>query len=182
MEQNPTVIKTSIEGLFLINRPVFSDDRGFFKEVARLSEINIGLGSQFNIAQINHSHSEKNVLRGIHAAPWNKLIYVASGKVQCAITDLRPDSPTFLRFESFILGEDNRTALFVSKFLGNAYAVLSDAADYFYFTDQEWEAGKEKSVIWNDPMINIPWQTSNPILSEKDKANITAKELFPDKF
>lgn len=176
------VKKTSIDGLFLIQRQTISDDRGFFKEVARLSEINTALGSQFNIAQINHSHSQKNVLRGIHAAPWNKLIYVASGKVQCAIVDLRPDSPTFLRFESFILGEDNRSALFVSKFLGNSYAVLSETADYFYFTDQGWEPGKEKSVVWNDPMINIPWQVSDPVLSDRDSTNITVKELFPDKF
>lgn len=182
MDQLPSVKKTSIGGLFLIQRQAISDDRGFFKEVARLSEINQFLGEPFNIVQINHSHSEKNVLRGIHAAPWNKLIYVASGKVQCAIADLRPDSPTFLRFESFILGEDNRSALFVSKFLGNSYAVLSETADYFYFTDQEWKKGKEKSVIWNDPMINIPWQVTDPILSDRDKANITVKELFPEKF
>lgn len=182
MDQTAEIKKTSIEGLFLIQRQAVTDERGFFKEVARLSEINESLGSQFNIAQINHSHSEKNVLRGIHIAPWNKLIYVASGKVQCAIADLRPDSPTFLRFESFILGEGNNSALFVSKFLGNSYAVLSDFADYFYFTDQEWKAGLEKSVIWNDPMINIPWQVTGPILSSRDKNNKTVKELFPDKF
>lgn len=182
MDQVSTIKKTSIEGLLLIQRQAISDDRGFFKEVARLSEINESLGTQFNIAQINHSHSEKNVLRGIHMAPWNKLIYVSFGKVQCAIVDLRPDSPTFLRFESFILGEDNNNALFVSKFLGNSYAVLSDKADYFYFTDQEWEAGKEKSIVWNDPMINIPWQVTDPILSQRDQSNITVKDLFPEKF
>lgn len=182
MEETPQIKPTSIDGLFLISRPTFSDDRGFFKEIGRTSEINQAIGSEFKIAQINHSYSVKNVLRGIHIAPWNKLIYVVTGKVQCAIVDTRPDSPTFLRFESFILGEDNRQALFVSKLLGNSYAVLSDSAHYFYFTDQEWEIGKEKSIVWNDPMINIPWQVENPIISERDKTNITIKDLFPDKF
>lgn len=177
-----SIIRTSIEGLFLIERQELSDDRGFFKEVARMSEISEAIGSPFTVAQINHSHSEKNVLRGIHIAPWNKLIYVATGKVQCAIVDMRPQSPTFLRFESFILGEENKNALFVSKFLGNSYAVLSEKTNYFYFTDQEWEAGREKSIVWNDPMINIPWKVTEPILSERDKSNQTVRELFPDKF
>ncbi len=168
-----TITKTSIPGLVLIKRPTNEDDRGFFREPARIREMEEVTGIKFNVAQMNHARSSKNTLRGIHIAPWNKLIYVTRGKVQSVLVDLRENSQTYKKYESFIVGDENRTSIFIPKGVGNSYLVLSDNADYIYLTDEEWSPGREYGVAWNDPTLNIPWQLDGePVLSEKDKDNL----------
>lgn len=174
-----TIHQTTINGLLRIERPTFPDDRGFFKETVRRAELEAVLGYPFNIVQMNHARSTKDSLRGIHAAPWNKLIYVTAGKVQAVIIDFRKDSPTFGKYESFILGEDNKSSIFIPVGCGNSYLVLSETADYTYLTDQEWAPNKEYGIAWDDPTINVKWElTGEPRLSEKDKHNPTFKEHF----
>jgi len=173
-------IKTfEIEGLLEINRPSFSDNRGFFKETVRIPHVNALLSEEFKVVQVNHARSEKNSLRGIHIAPWNKLIYVPRGKVQSVIVDLRKDSKTFRKHQSFIIGEDNRASLFVPKGCGNSYLVLSSEADYTYLTDQEWVPNLEYGISWDDPDLGIEWKIDGDVvLSEKDKENPSFKSLF----
>ncbi len=183
MEQNSPITKTSISGLILIQRPTFPDERGFFRESARIAEIEEAAGVSFDIAQANHARCSKNTLRGIHVAPWNKLIYVPRGSVQEVVVDLREGSPTFGEYESFIIGDENRSSIFIPKGCGNAYLVLSEEADYMYLTDLEWEPNKEIGVAWNDPALGIAWEIEGePVLSSKDLNNPAAKEVFPNKF
>ena len=172
------VKKTEIEGILIINRPTFSDERGFFKETFRLGELEEAGGIKFNIVQQNHSRSLKGTLRGIHIAPWNKLVYCVSGEVQEVIVDLRADSQTFGKHISLTLGEDNKVAVFIPNGCGNAFQVLSDEADYTYLTDGYWEVGKELAVAWDEAQLNIKWSILPPILSEKDKQNSTIKEFL----
>ncbi|MFH1187194.1 MAG: dTDP-4-dehydrorhamnose 3,5-epimerase [Candidatus Levyibacteriota bacterium] len=178
--QNDEYIKTfEIEGLLEINRPTFPDDRGFFKETVRISHLNKLINKEFKIVQVNHARSFKNALRGIHIAPWNKLIYVTRGTVQAVIVDLRKDSKTFGKYQSFIIGEDNKASIFVPKGCGNAYLVLSSDADYTYLTDQEWAENMEHGIAWNDPDLNIDWKLDGePVLSDKDKDNASFKSLL----
>ena len=76
-------IKTyPIKDLLQISLPVFPDDRGFFKEVFRLSGVEQALSKPFLAKQVSHARSVKNTLRGIHVASWNKIVYVVKGKVQ----------------------------------------------------------------------------------------------------
>lgn len=177
-------IKTfEIKELLEITRPTFPDDRGFFKETVRIPAINNVLGYEFKLAQMNHSRSGKNSLRGIHAAPWNKIIYVTKGSVQSVIIDLRKDSSTFGKHQTFIIGEENKSSIFVPAGCGNSYLVLTEEADYTYLTDQEWAPNIEKSVAWNDPDLKIEWNLEvEPILSEKDRNNPPLREIFPEKF
>lgn len=183
MDQNSPITKTSIPGVLVIARQTFSDDRGFFREAVRIKEIEEATGIKFEIAQMNHARSSKNTLRGIHIALWNKLVYVLSGKVQQVVVDLRQDCETFGKYESFIIGDENRSSIFIPKGCGNSYLVLSDEADYTYLTDQEWEPNKEKGVAWNDPDLNIAWELEGEVvLSEKDQKNPPLKTVFPNKF
>ena len=121
-----TIKKTSISGLVIIKRPTNEDDRGFFREPVRIKEVEEATGITFDVKQVNHARSSKNTLRGIHVAPWNKLIYVTRGKVQAVIVDLRKDSGTYKKFESFIIGDENRSSIFVPAGVGNSYLVLSE--------------------------------------------------------
>lgn len=182
MDQESSVKKTKIDGLFLIKRPTYEDERGFFRESARIAEIEDVAGIKFAVRQMNHARSKKNIVRGIHAAPWNKLIYVTRGNVQAVIVDLRPDSQTFGQHESFVIGDEDRASIFIPKGCGNAYVVLSEDADYTYLTDEEWVPGREFGVLWNDSDLGIAWQVKDPILAEKDQQNPTVRSLFPDKF
>ncbi len=183
MSDNTTILTTSLDGLFIIKRPTIGDERGFFREPVRIKELEAAMGTSFQVVQMNHARSKKNILRGIHIAPWNKLIYVTRGKVQAVMVDLREDSLTFGKHESFIIGDDNRSAIFIPKGFGNAYLVLSDETDYTYLTDEEWTPNKEYGVLWNDPDIAVKWEVSdNLITSERDNQAPSLKSLFPHKF
>lgn len=179
METN--IKKTEIEGVLVINRPTFTDERGFFKETFRLNELEEVSGQEFKIVQQNHSRSEKGTLRGVHIASWNKLVYCTRGEVFEVIVDLRKDSTTFGKHFSLEIGEKNKVMIFIPKGLGNAFQVLSDEADYTYLTDDYWQAGKELAVAWDDKNLNIDWRIKPPVLSDKDKDNPSVREVFPEK-
>jgi dTDP-4-dehydrorhamnose 3,5-epimerase len=183
MSDTNFISKTSLHGVYIINRPTYADDRGFFRESIRVKDLESETGTKFSILQANHARSSKNILRGIHVAPWNKLIYVTRGKVQAVIVDVQKDSPTFGKHESFILGDETKTSLYVPKGCGNSYLVLSEEADYTYLTDQEWAPGLEYNIAWDDADLAIKWEfEGEPVLSEKDKGNPPMREVFPDRF
>jgi dTDP-4-dehydrorhamnose 3,5-epimerase len=177
------VTPAMLPGLFLVERPVYEDPRGFFHEVERRSpDVNGPLHTRIQHAQWNHSRSQRDVLRGIHVARWNKCVYVVRGEVQVVIVDARPESPTFGRHESFVLGDSRRAMLFVPAGCGNSVLVLSDWVDLMYSVDAEWDAGGEYGIAWDDPDLAIRWQTRGPLLSDKDQRNPRLRELFPEKF
>jgi dTDP-4-dehydrorhamnose 3,5-epimerase len=184
MDTNSFIQSTNLSEVFEIQRPTISDDRGFFREPVRIKGLEEKLGHPFHVAQMNHARSSQGALRGIHIAPWNKLIYVVRGKVQAVICDLRENSQNFGKYQSFIIGDENKSSIFVPKGCGNSYLVLSDEADYVYLTDQEWAPNLEKGVIWNDSDLKVKWELDENelVLSEKDKQNPSLRDLFPNKF
>lgn len=182
MEDTKTVQQTDIQGVYVLERPTFTDERGFFGEVFRASELEDVLGEKFRIVQQNHSRSKKLTLRGIHVAPWRKLVYVPHGLVQQVVVDLDTDSPTFGKYVSVLLGEGHRQAVFVPRGFGNAYLVLSNDADYMYLVDEQWRADSEYGLSWDDPQIDIEWKLEGrePVLSERDKEGLLLKDKFPE--
>lgn len=173
------VQKTSIDGLVLVKRPTIADDRGFFREPARIMDIETASGIDFHIKQMNHARSSKNTLRGIHIAPWSKLVYVTRGRVQSVVVDFRKDSRTFGKHESFMIGDENRSSVFIPKGMGNSYLVLSEEADYVYLTDEEWAPNREYGIAWNDESLGIKWEIEGkPMLSEKDQVNPLMSAVF----
>jgi len=175
-------LSQDLQGVEEFNLETFSDDRGFFREVIRTANLEEKSGKPFITKQVNHSRSTKNTLRGIHVAPWNKIIYVPHGTVQSAIVDCRKDSPTFGKYQSVILGEENRSCVFVPAGCGNSFLVLSEDADYVYLADETWAPNMEKGVAWNDQTLAIGWNLSEadgePVLSEKDKNNPAFLTVF----
>lgn len=177
------VKKTSIEGLLILKRPIHRDDRGFFREIFHIDEIEKTLGIEFKGVQMNHAQSKPKVLRGIHAENWNKIICPVNGEVFVAIVDIRPDSPTFGKFETFTIGDQNKIALFVSKGLANSYCVTSEqAADYIYLVDVYYDGVDQRAISYDDPDLNIDWPVKDPMISERDKNNPRLRDLFPEKF
>lgn len=174
---------TSIPGLLVLKRPIFSDERGFFRELFHKDDLEKMLGFKFNGIQMNHSHSLPKVLRGIHAEKWSKIIYPVCGEVFIAIVDIRPDSPTFAKVETFNVDDNNRIGLFIPIGLANSLCVTgSQVVDYIYLVDIYWDGSDTRAIAWDDPDLDIKWPVENPIISERDKNNPRLRELFPEKF
>lgn len=172
--------ETEIPGVLIIKRSVFEDDRGFFRETFRKNDLEEKLGIEFNLLQANHSRSQRGTLRGIHIAPWYKLVTVFRGQVQQVVVDTRENSPTFGKYISIILGEKNWVSVLIPPMCGNAFLTLSDIADYNYLTTDYWAPGVEKAIIYSDSDLAINWEIDRPILSEKDLRNPTFEEVFPN--
>lgn len=180
--------KTDIEGLLVqIPGPLFSDDRGSFRETWHRDELEQAIGGKWEHVQENQALSKKGVLRGIHIAPWNKFVYVSSGEVVAVIVDLRPSSPTFKKYQKFILSQENGNRLFIPAGCGNSYYVMSDKLIYEYQVDKYYGTSKEQGIVergvaWNDPELGIDWPDKNPLLSEKDQHNPTLQAFLDQGF
>ena len=125
LKQDKSSVKsTSISGLFVIERPIFSDERGFFHEVFRMNELKEATGVDFKPVQTSHSHNLPRVIRAVHTEGWNKLVYPVSGKLFVAIADVRVESDTFLKVETFVFDADDpnstHAALFLPAGIGNS--------------------------------------------------------------
>lgn len=175
------ISETSIPGLLRIERPVRRDERGFFHEVVRPEDLSQYTGQNFQARQVNHSRSIKGVLRGLHAERWNKLVWIARGRAFSAIVDIRPDSPTFGRYETFELSEENGLVLHIPEGCANSIYALTEV-DYIYLVSKVYDGSDTTAVAWDDPDIAVPWPDRQPILSQRDQTNPRLRELFPEKF
>lgn len=176
------VESTAIDGLFVVRWETYEDERGFFRQTYQHDEVAQALGRDVVLQQGNHSRSSAGVLRGFHAEPWDKLVYVVRGTVFAAIADLRPHSATFGEVATFTLGDPpgRRDRLWISEGLGNAYCALTEA-DYLYDVTALWHPGIDKlAVAWDDPDLAVDWPITDPVLSAADQANPTLRERFPD--
>lgn len=164
-----TVTPTSLKDALLISSKHYGDQRGFFKEVFRSDEL-AAAGLTVDFVQENVSLSYRGVLRGLHIVDgMAKLVQVISGATYHVIADMRPDSPTYLKWEAFELSGDNHRQVFVPPGFGNGFYVTSDAAYVHYKQNQYYDPSRERIVRWNDPLLGITWPTDTPILSEKDR-------------
>jgi dTDP-4-dehydrorhamnose 3,5-epimerase len=178
--------KTSIQGLWYFQAAKHSDERGFFSEIVKLPELEQIIGQPFNIQQINHARSVENVVRGMHAEGWNKLVTVVSGLVFSAVADVRPQSATYKQVEYFKLGYDYEQAfgngLFISQGLANSVVVLQGPVSYLYFVDKlyaERNAGDDQAISVFDPDLNITWpiNKNEMKLSERDRNALKLREV-----
>lgn len=183
MADNTNIQKTPIDGLYIVGRPIYRDNRGFFREIYQSQELKEFAGVNFNPVQFNHSLSLPKVMRGVHAENWNKLAYPTNGKVFVAIADIRPDSPTFAKVETFIIDDENRHGLFVSKGLANSICNMgNDPVNYVYIVDAYYDGTDTRAIAWDDPDLKIDWPIKDPIISDRDKANPKLRGMFPEKF
>ncbi|EIJ43015.1 dTDP-4-dehydrorhamnose 3,5-epimerase [Beggiatoa alba B18LD] len=164
------VTPTAIPEVLLIEPRVFGDERGFFLESYNEQRyIDAGLNVRF--VQDNHSHSAKNVLRGLHFQrkhPQGKLVYVTKGIVFDVAVDIRKDSPTYKKWVGAILTADNHHQFYVPAGFAHGFCVLSDTADFHYKCTDYYHPEDEGSLRWDDPEIGILWPISKPTLSAKD--------------
>ena len=171
---NFTFNETPIKDVYLIDTKVFSDERGYFIETYNESAFKEA-GINYSFIQDNQSLSRKGVLRGLHFQKKHsqaKLVRVLSGEVFDVVVDLRKDSPTYGKWTSAVLSEENKKQLLIPRGFAHGFLVLSDTAVFAYKCDDFYHPEDEGGILWCDPDINIKWpDLDNIILSEKDKSH-----------
>ena len=165
--------RMNIPDVILIKPRIFTDERGYFLESYKQSDFNTnGISERFT--QDNLSHSVKCVIRGLHfqVPPYaqGKLVMAIQGEIFDVAVDIRKESPTYRKWVSQNLSEDNQHILYVPPGFAHGFCVLSDFTTVLYKCTKEYASQHDCGVIWNDPDINIKWPVDNPILSEKDLA------------
>ncbi|HVL38741.1 MAG TPA: dTDP-4-dehydrorhamnose 3,5-epimerase family protein [Fimbriimonadaceae bacterium] len=137
-----------------------ADDRGFFTEILRASQW------PDTFVQANHSHSRRGALRGLHYHRQQAdLWYVLRGRAQVGLADLRGSgTPTI---DTIVLDADEPATLFIPPGVAHGYLALTDL-DLFYWVTKEYDSTDEFGVAWDDPVLSIPWELNDPILSERD--------------
>ena len=170
------LIKTKIPDLLILKSKVFTDKRGFLKETFRKDILNRTF--PFDIM----SYSKKNVLRGLHFQSkysQAKLITVTHGKILDVAVDLRKKSKTFGKYFSIEISQNDDFSFFIPENFAHGFLCLSKTCTINYKCSNFRNPKYEKTLAWNDPIININWKIKKPILSEKDKKkNQILKELF----
>lgn len=167
------VEKMELDGVLLITPDVFKDNRGYFLESFNESKYG-DIGIINNFVQDNISCSTKGTLRGLHYQigefAQGKLCEVIYGKVLDVAVDIRKKSPTYGKYTSAILSGENNSQLWIPVGFAHGFSVLSDIAIFHYKCTQLYSKEHERSLFYADKDLNINWEISNPILSEKDLA------------
>lgn len=178
--------KTDLDPVLLIKPEPHRDARGEFVEVFR-EHVFREAGIDVSFVQDNISRSKKNALRGLHyqlpPSSQVKLVMVPCGTILDVVVDMRQNSPTFRQHYSAVLSEENRHMLYVPTGFAHGFSVLSEEATVYYKCNDYYSKELERGVRWDDPELNIDWNISNPVLSEKDSQlpllkDIDDKNLF----
>ena len=151
----------AIDGAWLVNSPILEDQRGFFREWFKLSEISGTTKHSFSIEQANISYSHKNVVRGIHfsSAPngQSKWITCVSGAIRDIVVDIRINSPTYGNYITVDLEADSGNSIFIEANLGHAFLSLADETVVTYLLSSPYSPSHEYEINAMDPEINIDW-------------------------
>ena len=174
------VLETRIKDLLIIKPKVFEDARGYFFESYNEAIFKQN-GIDLNFIQDNQSLSNAGVLRGLHfqAPPFaqGKLVRVIIGAVLDVAVDIRKNSPTYGQNVTIELNEENKTMFYIPPGFAHGFLTLRDNTIFSYKCTNLYNKASEGTVLWNDKDININWNITNPILSEKDLTGTPFKEF-----
>lgn len=177
------ITNTNLQDVKIIEPAVFGDHRGFFTESYSEQDFKEA-GITYNFVQDNHSLStQPGVLRGLHfqkgAAAQTKLIRVVSGVVLDVIVDIRKGSPTYGKWEGYLLSEFNHRQLLVPKGFAHGFVTLTPNVNFLYKCDNYYNAEADAGIAFDDPDLAIEWPIAldKAILSDKDKKHPTLKEF-----
>ena len=176
------VTPLAIAGAWIIESPVYPDDRGIFREWFKLEALKEFGVPVFEVRQANTSISHEGVIRGIHFSDelvgQAKIVTCSSGSIFDVIVDLRPNSESFCQFMSLKLSANEGKAIFISKGLGHALQALENNSTITYLLDKEYDPKAEYGINPLDPDLDIPWPNQNPSISEKDRSARSVQDFF----
>lgn len=152
----------------------FPDERGVFLEWYRFDRLEEAVGHPLELAQGNTSVSRRGVVRGTHFAdiPPSQAKYVTAnrGAVLDFVVDIRVGSPTFGQWDSVLLDDVDRRAIYIAEGLGHCFVALTDDATVSYLVTAAFDAGREHGIDPTDPEVGLrfPMDDDDLVLSSKD--------------
>ncbi len=176
------IYETTLPGVLLVEPVVFRDPRGYFVETYHAQKYaEAGLGATF--VQDNFSHSSRGTLRGLHyqlTKPQGKLLTVLSGAIFDVAVDIRKGSPTFGQWVGVELSQESHRQLYIPPGFAHGFCVISETAGVLYKCTDLYAPEDERGVLWNDPALNIAWPIDQPVLSKKDSAFASLRDMESD--
>lgn len=174
------ITTTPIEGLLIIEPQVFTDPRGYFYESYNKEKF-VAAGINLEFVQDNQSLSQKGIVRGLHfqAPPFaqGKLVRVIQGAVMDVAVDIRKNSPTYGQHFTLELSAENRTMFFIPPGFAHGFETLIDNTIFLYKCTDVYNKESEGGLLWNDADLGIKWNSSDPLISDKDKILPRIKEF-----
>ena len=166
--------KTKFKDLIFINNTSHKDKRGYFKELIREKE----LKARFPFVVM--SFSKKNVIRGLHLQSKNsqgKFVSVIKGKIFDVVVDLRKNSKTYGKKLTSILSDKNSKSIYVPPGFAHGFCGLSKENYVVYSCTKYRDEKSEIGIKFNDQDLKINWPIKKPIISNKDKNNLSLKDF-----
>jgi dTDP-4-dehydrorhamnose 3,5-epimerase len=165
--------KTSLAGLWVIDLELREDERGFLARTFCENEFSAqGLNIRWPQCNLTLTKS-RGMIRGLHfqLSPRAeiKLVRCAAGAIFDVAVDVRPNSPTFGKWEAFELTSQNRRMLYIPGGFAHGFQCLADNSEVFYQMSEFFFADLSRGVRWNDPTVAIKWPLPDPTLSERDQ-------------
>ncbi len=172
--------ETSLPGVLLLTPDIFRDSRGAFWETWNPRTM-IEAGFPSTWTQDNFSISKENVVRGIHYQldhPQGKLVRVTHGAALDVAVDLRRSSPYFAKYVAVKLTGESGQMLWIPEGFGHAFLSLTDVTGIAYKVTGKYSRAGERTILWNDPHIAIPWpiDPNLAILSDKDRKGFSLRD------
>ena len=181
-----TFTETPLPGAYIIEPDQFRDERGFFARSWCRDEL-ARQGLDPSVAQMNISYNfRRGTLRGMHfqQSPHEevKIVRCTRGRVFDVLLDLRPESPTYLKWFGVELSADNYRMLYIPKRFGHGYQTLEDHSDIFYLVSAFYAPAHASGVLYNDPAFGIHWPLEVSEISEKDRSwpAFDGRPIFPE--
>lgn len=177
------ILQGQLPGVLVVEPVPFVDDRGFFVRTLDADALRHAGVDSTRFTQENQSRSGQHVLRGLHlrsGAGEAKLVRCARGRVFDVVVDLRPSSPAFAQWQSFLLDDIEHRQVYVPRGFGHGFQVLSKVADVCYHHDARYDPATEAAVAWDDRDIGIRWPHTPRDLSDRDRAAPHLTQLLPD--
>jgi dTDP-4-dehydrorhamnose 3,5-epimerase len=155
------VTELHIAGSWLITPRRHDDERGWFQEWFKHSELLTATGYDFSPVQANISQSKRGTIRGIHystaAVGQAKLVTVLAGEIDDYVVDLRPSSATFGQWHRLHLSAENGNSVLLSAHLGHAFHALSDNTVVNYLVTAEYNPEAERGITPFCTELAIEW-------------------------
>ena len=174
------VKNVNIDGLLIIEPVVFGDSRGLFFESYNKREFKKN-DIDVEFVQDNISISTKGTVRGLHYQVGDKaqgkLCQVLKGTVLDVAVDIRFNSPTFGKYYSLEISENDNLQFWIPTGFAHGFSVLSDEVIFSYKCTNYYSKAHERAILYNDPDLNIDWKVRHPIVSEKDLKAKFFKEI-----
>jgi len=162
----------ALDGAFLVAPERHEDQRGWFARTFCRDEF-VAHGLVGDFVQCSASfNARRGTLRGMHFQrpphAETKLVRCTRGAVLDVLLDLRPEAPSFRRWQAIELSEANGLAVYVPAGLAHGFQTLTDAAEVLYQISERYHPDAGGGVRWDDPVFAIAWPIRPPILSARD--------------